>query len=187
MEWSNTKKVEDSISITNEFGEAIQLEFNKDWLHIMPLNNTISLNLDETKKLNTFLNENLSYEKIINPLFTEYQVEEFASDYTKKVIDKMNESVWIELYDDIQKYLYEHYTNSSLEIKNKLLNNLTHNIVDDKFQSIKYKELRRKICSENIDILKDYVNQDLVDENNALKEEINRLNDTIRLYRESRY
>ena len=104
-------------------------------------------------------------EKIFAPIFTEEQITDFALKYAEKTIEKMKKDIFNDIYEDISHFVYEHYDNASGNMKRSLISNMAKNAIDDKFDGYDFKELRRNICIENLDLFRGFVNNELIEDN----------------------
>ena len=126
-------------------------------------------------------------EKIFAPIFTEEQITDFALKYAEKTIEKMKKDIFDDIYEDISHFVYEHYDNASGNMKRSLISNMAKNAIDNKFDGYDFKELRRNICIENLDLFRGFVNNELIEDNERLRQEVKCLEDIIRMREDFKY
>jgi len=88
--------------------------------------------------------------KKLNKIFTEDQVIDVANKILKKTIEKTKDELSNTFYNELENFLYEHYTNCNDKIKNNLIKEITEQFITNP-DDYKFKELRDKIFYENKD------------------------------------
>lgn len=100
--------------------------------------------------------------KMIDNLFNEEQVEKVSSKILKSTIEKITGEISDNFYNEMSSFLFEHYDNASMEIRNKMINELCEKFIKDP-KDYKYKELREKLFLENKDELTKVLTYDAIE------------------------
>lgn len=90
--------------------------------------------------------------KTLNEAFTAKQVEEVSDKILKSTIEKIKSELADKFYNEMSSFIYEHYSNASDTIHEKIVSEITEEFVTDP-KNYKFKKLRQKLFNENKDLL----------------------------------
>ena len=88
----------------------------------------------------------------LNELFTEKQVDEVSNKILKSTIEKIKSELSDKFYNEMNSFIYEHYSNASDEIHEKLIKEITDEFISDP-KNYKFLKLRQKLFNENKELL----------------------------------
>lgn len=98
----------------------------------------------------------------LDKLFTEEQVVTVSDKILAKVLPDIQKNLTSVFYKELQEYLFEHYENSSDEIKRSLIKDLSDNFVQDP-KNYKFKSIRDKLFTENKEVLTKVLTEEFVE------------------------
>jgi hypothetical protein len=87
-------------------------------------------------------------EEQTNPLFTQEEVEKFGVKVLEKITAGVKGQIGDAFYDEMSSYLFEHYSNANDRIKEKVIEQVTEEFVND-LKSYKFSKLREKLFLEH--------------------------------------
>ncbi len=88
----------------------------------------------------------------LNDLFTEKQVDEVSNKILKSTIEKIKSELSDKFYNEMNSFIYEHYSNAADEIHEKLIKEITEEFISDP-KNYKFLKLRQKLFNENKELL----------------------------------
>ena len=88
----------------------------------------------------------------LDKVFTEEQVNEVSQKILKSTISKITDEISNKFYHELDNYIYDHYTNTKSRVEKSLIEEITEQFILDPNNS-KYYNLRKKLFSENKDLL----------------------------------
>ena len=108
----------------------------------------------------------------IGKIIPEEDVEKIATEALAGTFKKASEYLLHDFYDVCQSYLSEHFSNLEDKIWREVSNQIMRGYSEGKWSKYNHKELRETLLKENKEqIIKD-LNQDLVEENEKLKKDL---------------
>ena len=88
----------------------------------------------------------------LNEVFSEKQVDEVSDKILKSTIEKIKSELSDKFYNEMNSFIYEHYSNASDEIHEKLIKEITDEFISDP-KNYKFLKLRQKLFNENKELL----------------------------------
>jgi len=97
-----------------------------------------------------------------NEVFTEKQVDEVSDKILKSTIEKIKSELSDKFYNEMNSFIYEHYSNASDEIHEKLIKEITDEFILDP-KNYKFLKLRQKLFNENKDLLATIITDEAIE------------------------
>jgi len=88
----------------------------------------------------------------LNEVFTEKQVDEVSDKILKSTIEKIKSELSDKFYNEMGNFIYEHYSNATDTIHEKLIKEITEEFVNEP-KNYKFLKLRQKLFNENKELL----------------------------------
>ena len=98
----------------------------------------------------------------LNELFTEKQVDEVSNKILKSTIEKIKSELSDKFYNEMNSFIYEHYSNASDEIHEKLIKEITDEFISDP-KNYKFLKLRQKLFNENKELLTTIITDEAIE------------------------
>ena len=108
----------------------------------------------------------------IQNIISEEIVEKIAKEALSRTFKRAGENLRDDFYDSLQGYLYEHFQNFEGDIWHQVSRQVIHGYANGRWNKYDHKNLRDTLLRENKAEIIKQLNQDLVEENEKLKKDL---------------